>query len=477
MYMCAAVQLQQQAAPGSVVLLPLCRLLCHLGPVTCMSGLTAWQGVLMSASTDQTVRSWQPDRETARGAATLLPACCSQTGSKPAPQPAAAAAVVASAAAPSGVNASGHVEFVADAAGAAEEERPVATATAAPATQFEVAGPGAAAAAGNTPQPAASAALPPAVELQPHPILPPPAAAGRPGATGSAAALSSSGMRHWKQFVPPGSRTFLPPLPDLANLAVQQQAQLDVVALAEALYPPTTRGPAAAGVSDPAALSMLMKQFRLRGLQGEQQHFPQARQQCQLSGISVSDAFHQRLSNVVSEHYLPGSWLPTMTADVPELLQQHQQAVCAVQQGQCGRSSSNSSSSSQQQQQQAAPDGSSSSSSNCSGGSHSSAYNAVSSLAVNQVAVMQYITGDVGGFLRSAVAADVVTPDVVALAAAGGAAAWAAAGRLAAAKLAAAGQLDAAAVLQLAIGDTAAAAGLARCACRDGSVTRCKGWC
>jgi hypothetical protein len=159
---------------------------------------------------------------------------------------------------------------------------------------------------------------------------------------------------------------------------------------------------------------------------------------------SVTEAFSKQLSHVAGGSYSVGSWLPSMTADVPELLRQHQQAL--QQQQQQG---------SQDQQSAHLPNSSSSSSMAASGTS-------LGTLSINQAAMMQYMLGDVGGFMRAAVSAGVITPDVVALAAAGGSAAWAAAARLAAAKLEASGQVDAAAVYLLAAEEPAAAAAVMR---------------
>jgi hypothetical protein len=76
--------------------------------------------------------------------------------------------------------------------------------------------------------------------------------------------------------------------------------------------------------------------------------------------------------------------------------------------------------------------------------------------------MMRFMCGDTGGFLRAAVSADVITPDVVALAAAGGSAAYAATAWLAAAKLEGSGQADAAAVYLLAAGEAGEAAAAMR---------------
>lgn len=70
-------------------------------------------------------------------------------------------------------------------------------------------------------------------------------------------------------------------------------------------------------------------------------------------------------------------------------------------------------------------------------------------LSSSQLGMLQFIAGDVSGFLQTAVAAGMTTPDVVALSSAGGAPALRACARLAAAKLAAAGEVHAA-LLQLA---------------------------
>jgi Sec-independent protein translocase protein TatA len=219
-----------------------------------------------------------------------------------------------------------------------------------------------------------------------------------------------------------------------------------VVALAEALYPaqPKPDGAAAAGG---LALFKLGSQYSAAEKQQQQQqdvHMTPA-------SSSVTDAFCKQLSYVAGGSYSVGSWLPSMTADVPELLRQHQQALQQQQQQQQQEQGS----SDQHQQSAQSPNSSSSSSMAASGTSPGT-------LSINQAAMMKYMLGDIGGFMRAAVLADVITPDVVALAAAGGSAAWAAAARLAAAKLEVAGQVDAAAVYLLAAEEPAAAAAVMR---------------
>jgi hypothetical protein len=77
--------------------------------------------------------------------------------------------------------------------------------------------------------------------------------------------------------------------------------------------------------------------------------------------------------------------------------------------------------------------------------------------------MLKFLAGDVGGFLRAAVAADKVSPEVVALAAASGQPAFSTVAKLAASQLAAAGDAEAAAVHLLAAGaETATADAAAR---------------
>jgi hypothetical protein len=248
-------------------------------------------------------------------------------------------------------------------------------------------------------------------------------------------------------FICPKAKPFLLELPDThSHLQLQQQACLDVVALAEALYPPAPAGTAAApaaaaaaaggggsggdsGASDGVLTGLDAEVLALLGLpaaeaadvvlgSADSTNSPQQQQQV-LEGeagvLRVAGAFRQQLSGLVGDDYPLGSWLPVMTADVPELLQQHSAWT-------------------EQQQQQGVRQVADSSSATVGGGGVLSA--SLGGLSASQVGMLRFVAGDVRGFLTAAAAADCLTPDVVALAAAGGAPAFAAAARLAAAKLA-----------------------------------------
>jgi hypothetical protein len=290
-------------------------------------------------------------------------------------------------------------------------------------------------------------------------------------------------------------RSFLPELPDVSQPQVQLQVLVDLVELAEALYPPVdieavppataaAAGSAAAAAAGEAAdsrwwslggstsdswgfnaltaqpgFNALTAQPGFNALTpGEPQlhhcsvepavgqldphQHSKSNASCSRAGTcssssssslgvaGVSEAFQAALGPSVGKDYESGSWLPVMAADVAEILQQQQAAW------------------QQQQKQQQQEHGSSSSSS----------HKGFKLLLANQVGMLQFISGDVGSFLRTAVAADCVSPDVVALAAAGGGAVWAAAARLAAAKMSGKSEAaEAAAVLLKAAGDVAAA--------------------
>jgi hypothetical protein len=431
------------------VLLPLQRLTGHMHGISCLSGLLGWPG-LLSASLDQTVRSWQPEHEAGSTALLLLPAAEADAGTAHAGDAASSSAKDAGDGAAAAVDAA-----VVDAELSASNEatRPVQDSgpasvrdsATAPAQKQPFTGTDDTSAAPATAKPsAASGASTTTSNINTSSTGPSNSSSSRPVST-----------RHWKQFVVPGSRTFLPPLPDLSDAAVQQQAQLDVVALAEAIYPAQLKSRAAAAAgsggasSSSSSSSKTAGRFRLFKLDAQPPATAQQQQQqCPYtcSSSSVIDAFSRQLSTAVGSRYSIGSWLPSMTADVQELLRQHEQALQQQQQQQQGSSS--------QHQQPAHL--LSSSSSTAASGTHPG------TVAVNQAAMMQYMLGDVGGFMRAAVAADVITPDVVALAAAGGSAAWGAAAQLAAAKLESVGQVDAAAVYLLAAGEPAAAAAAMR---------------
>jgi hypothetical protein len=290
--------------------------------------------------------------------------------------------------------------------------------------------------------------------------FPPAAAAAAAAAAGPV--VPKSKPKASKLFICPKAQSFLPSLPDTTDPLLHQQALLDVVALAEALYPPTAAAAVGSGGVPGAALevgsALDAEVLALLGLpaavasgppdatasDSQQQQQQQRRQGCVLG---VAEAFKQQLAGVVGAvvHYPLGSWLPNMTADVAELLLQHQAWTSQHPQRQ------------QQHQQQhrqqlkkvnrfaeraAEP-------------VTVSAGSAVGAVTASQLGMLKFVAGDVKGFLQAAAAADSVTDDVVALSAAGGAPAFGAAARLAAAKLAAAGDHEAAAVHLKAAGDGA----------------------
>jgi hypothetical protein len=259
---------------------------------------------------------------------------------------------------------------------------------------------------------------------------------------GNAAATKLAAKRQaGQQFVLPRARSFLPELPDTSHSAgMRLQALLDLVALAEALYPPAQ--PAGAGAGGEAALDEGVLGMLLDGC-GVPDGAAGAAAAAEGGGGggsgsssgSVAGAYQQQHAALIGPGYTPGSWLPTMTADVPELLLQHQAA-----QGAHTR----------------APAAAAAASSVC------AAEPAAALLPVltrSQLGMLQFIAGDVRGFLQTAAAAGSISPDVVALASAGGAPAWRAAARLASAKPAAAGDRAGAALHAAAAGDSAALAG------------------
>jgi SWI/SNF-related matrix-associated actin-dependent regulator 1 of chromatin subfamily A len=86
----------------------------------------------------------------------------------------------------------------------------------------------------------------------------------------------------------------------------------------------------------------------------------------------------------------------------------------------------------------------------------------IQGLGVDRRAILQYMQGDVAGFLQTAVAAGAVDGEVVGLAVAGGEQLWRAAGRLYAARCTAEGRLQEGAVQLLAMGDVEGAAEIYR---------------
>lgn len=217
-------------------------------------------------------------------------------------------------------------------------------------------------------------------------------------------------------FLPPRAQSFLPDLPD-AGGAVGLQAQLDVVALAEALYPAPDAGRSACPLLDDGALRAL-----LGDADGAAAAAAAASADEQQAACSFTEALQQQLAGDVGRAYVPGTWLPTLTADVPELLAQQREL-----------------------RQQQAP---------------GAAAGAPQQLPARQLGMLQLVAGDVAGFLQTAAAADAVLPDVVALSALGGVPAWRAAARLAAAKLVAVGDVRGAALHLAAAGDDVEAAEL-----------------
>jgi hypothetical protein len=307
------------------------------------------------------------------------------------------------------------------------------------------------------------------------------------------AVLKPAKRKPAKTFICPKAKTFLPDVPDTFNPLVHQQVLLDLVALAEALYPPagTTQNPGVhvmsqglagldrevletlgipAGPSGAAATGGQQQQQQQQSeLQEPGAHtessatgsLQSGRAQDGVGGARVAWSFQQQLAGLVDAHYPLGSWLPTMTADVPELLLQHQawQQQQQQQQQQQGP---------QQQQQQKSSQGrqeriTTRRAAAIAARGKCSRRSSTSSLNDSQVGMLKFLAGDVGGFLRAAVAADKVSPEVVALAAASGQPAFSTVAKLAASQLAAAGDAEAAAVHLLAAGaETATADAAAR---------------
>jgi hypothetical protein len=359
----------------------------------CLSAFPGWPGLVLSGSQDQTVCSWQPHHEPSQGPAALV------TSLTDAADEAAAS--------------------LGDATG---ESAAASTSDLAAATEALSAG-GDADVASTTPQPEVLSTQQQQQEQQHSKSQP----------------AAASSKKQPRQFLLPKAKSFLPELPDTSgSLALQLQAQLDVVALAEALYPP-----AAASGSSPLLDAGVMRALLVGSGADSDAAVAAASATAAHSagGSSVAGAYKQQLSATIGSDYRAGSWLPTMTADVPELLRQHNASSgSAVRGASAGRSSS---SGGRQR--------------GTGSGAHSSGTQQQQQLSDSQLGMLQFIAGDVAGFLQTAVAADAVTPDVVALSAAGGAPAWGAAARLAAAKLAAGGDSHAAA-LHLAAGESAEAA-------------------
>jgi hypothetical protein len=266
--------------------------------------------------------------------------------------------------------------------------------------------------------------------------------------------LKSKKQKAAKLFICPKAKSFLPELPDTTNPLVHHQVLLDVAALAETLYPPDAAAAGSgmapgAACSDAAATAGGLDELGLildaevsallglpaaaSGASDAAAGDSQQQQQQQKCGLGVAEALKQQLAGVVGAGYSLGSWLPTMTADVPELLLQHQSWTAQHPQ--------------QQQQQHRQQLKKSNRFANLAAEPvTASAGSVVGALTVSQLGMMKFVAGDVKGFLQAAAAADSVTADVVALSAAAGAPAFGAAARLAAAKLAAAGEHAAAAV-------------------------------
>lgn len=379
-------------APPVPQLIPLHRLVGHTGPVTSLTASAAWPGLLLSTSADQTLRGWLTGAPTAAAGggvpAVLMP--CS-LGSR----------------------------------SSSRDTRPVDTS---PAAMAGAATPLVAAAAQEVVGDAQCAAAADNVLRHTAPVVSTAAGATRiprPDGVG----------RYWRQFVLPEGRSFLPPLPDVSDTCTQQQALIDVVALAAALHPPPTSNSAGATPNSAAADDAVDDdpwELLRPGAAGELPPLSLAPQQTsRASGASagIAAAFQDALGDGPGRDYSPGSWLPTMTSDVPQLL------VAAEQAQGSGATA---------------------------GADAGSGAGGPALPSLSQLGMLRYIAGDAAGMLAAATAAGAVTPEVVALAAAGGGATWRLAAALAAARLAGNSAPEAAALHLTTAGDHQAAEQLLR---------------